>query len=81
MAKNKIPTLPDTRTLVTLLDEYQDMLRNSERAVKKILSFDPETERFWDELSTNAHLFTMVGARSESIWEEIVDLVDQLPED
>lgn len=81
MAKPKVATYPNTKTLAALIQEYQEMLREAERASKRILDLDPQTERFWDELSDSAHLFTEVGSRSESIWEEIVELVDQLPED
>lgn len=81
MAKAKSCTLPDTRTLLSLLQEYQQTLRDADRAVKKILSQDPHSEKFFDELSSNAHSITMVGDRSNSIWEEIVELIGQLPED
>ncbi len=57
------------------------MLRDADRAVKKILAQDPHSEKFLDELSSNAHSITMVGDRSSIIWEEIVELIDQLPED
>ncbi len=81
MPRAKTSTLPDTRTLLALMQEYRQMLRDAERAAKKVLAQDPHSEKFWDELSSNAHFFTMVGDRSNSIWEEIVDLVDKLPED
>jgi len=57
------------------------MLRDAERAANKLLALNPQTEKFWDELTDSASLFTSVGARSESIWEEITALVDQLPDD
>ena len=81
MSKTKVATYPETKTLVGLLQEYQQMLRDAERAAKKILALNPQTEKFWDELSGSAHLFTMVGDRSNSIWEKIDNLIDQLPED
>ena len=81
MPKAKVATYPDTKTLLVLMQEYEQMLRDAERAAKKILTLDPGTEKFWDELSDSANFFTMVGDRSDSIWEEIVRLIDQLPED
>lgn len=81
MAKAKTATYPNTKTLLTLLQEYQQMIRDAERAAKRVLDLNPQTEKFWDELSESAHYFTLVGDRSDLIWEEIVDLVDQLPED
>jgi hypothetical protein len=63
------------------MEDYLEMLQDAERAAKKILALDPQTEKFWDELSGSAHLFTLVGDRSETIWKEIDDLIDQLPED
>lgn len=81
MPKTKVSALPDTTTLVGLMEEYQQMLRDAERAVKKLLALNPHTEKFLDELTPSAHLFTAVGDRSDSLWEEIGRLVDQLPED
>ncbi len=81
MPRTKVSTLPNTQTLLGLMKEYQQMLREAERGVKKVLALDPQTEKFWDELSDSAHLFSQVGDRSNSIWEEIVELTDQLPED
>lgn len=81
MTKSKVATYPNTKTLAALIQEYQEMLREAERASKRILALDPQTERFWDGLTDSAQLFAEVGSRSESVWEEIVDLVDQLPED
>lgn len=57
------------------------MLREAEVAAKGLLALDPQSEKFWGELSSRAHLFTQVGDRSNTIWEEIVNLVDQLPDD
>ncbi len=81
MPKSKVATYPNTKTLLALVQEYQEMLREAELASKRILGLEPQSERFWDELTESAHLFTLVGSRSESIWEEIVKLVDQLPEE
>ncbi len=63
------------------MEEYLQMLRDTERGVKKVLSLDPKKEEFWDELSELDPLLTMVESRSQSILEESLDLVDQLPED
>ncbi len=81
MPRAKAPAVPDTHVLKGLTEEYQEMLRDAEREVKKVLALNPQTEKFWDELTTVAPFITMVGDRSNSIWEEIVDLIDQLPED
>ena len=81
MAKAKIETTPDTKTLLTLMREYTHMLHDAEHAAKRILALNPQTEKFWDELSGSAHLFTLVEARSNTIWDEIVNVIDQLPED
>ena len=81
MSKAKTPVVPDTRTLRVLMEEYLEMLRDAERGVKKVLSLDPKNEEFWDALSDVDPLLTLIGSRSESIWEESLDLVDQLPED
>ena len=81
MSKAKTATYPETNTLSRLLEEYQPMLREAERATKKILALDPQSEKFWDELSGSAHLFTTVGDRSATLWEEITRLIEKLPED
>lgn len=81
MPRTKIATYPNTKTLLALLHEYQQMLRDAERAAKRVLDLNPQTEKFWDELCDSAHLFTLVGDRSSTIWEEIVEDVDKLPKD
>jgi hypothetical protein len=81
MAKNKKATIPDTHVLRALMEEYREMLREAEQAAKKVLGLDPHTEKFWDELTELAPQITWVGIRSNSIDEEILDLIDQLPED
>lgn len=81
MPKTKFHTYPDIATLQTLMEEYLQMLRRADGATKKLLALDPQSEKFWDELSSHAHLFTEVGDRSNTIWEEITDLIDQLPDD
>ena len=63
------------------MEEYLQMLRDAEHGVKKVLSLDPKKEEFWDELSELDPLLTLVESRSQSILEESLDLVDQLPED
>lgn len=81
MPKAKTSAVPDTGTLRVLMEEYLEMLRDAERGVKKVLNLDPKNEEFWDALSDLDPLITLIGSRSESIWEESLDLVDQLPED
>ncbi len=81
MPKLKAPSVPNTHTLRVLMEEYLQMLRDAERGVKKVLSLDPKKEEFWDELSELDPLLTLVESRSQSILEESLDLVDQLPED
>ncbi len=81
MAKAKVPSIPDTRTLKLLLEEYQGMLQQVESGVKKVPALNPLKEKFWDELTTLSPLLSMVEARSNGIQEEIVELIDQLPED
>ncbi len=81
MPKAETAAYPDTATLRMFIKEYAQMLREAERATKKILSLDPRTERFWDTLSESAAVFTMVRARSGTVEEEIDNLIDQLPED
>ncbi len=81
MAKSKTPSVPDTHVIKVLMEEYLQMLRDAERGVKKVLSLDPQKEEFWDALSDLDPLLTLIESRSKSIWEESLDLVDQLPED
>jgi len=63
------------------MEDYLDMLREAEKNVKKNLALDPEKEEFWDYLSEHAADIWWVGTRSQSIVDEIDDLIDQLPED
>jgi hypothetical protein len=63
------------------MEEYLEMLRETERTVKKVLTLNPQTEEFWDQLSEHAAEISMVGIRSTTIVEEIDNLIDQLPED
>ena len=63
------------------MEDYLEMVRETEKVVKKVLSLNPQKEEFWDELSEHAAEISMVGIRSKTIVEEIDDLIDQLPED
>jgi predicted nucleic acid-binding Zn-ribbon protein len=57
------------------------MLQEAERAGKRVLSLSTEKEEFWDQLTELASRLSMIEARSNSVQEEIDDLIDQLPED
>ncbi|HET7215417.1 MAG TPA: hypothetical protein VFL79_17640 [Terriglobia bacterium] len=81
MAKVKSPTVPDTHVLRVLAEEYLGMLAQARRDVKKLLTIDPQKEEFWDHLSEIEANITLIGSRSESIHEEIDELIDQLPDD
>lgn len=81
MPRTKAPAIPDTHVLKRLMEEYVEMLRETERTVKKVLTLNPETEEFWDQVSEHAADISMVGIRSTTIVEEIDSLIDQLPED
>ncbi len=81
MSRTKTPAVPDTHALKVLMEEYLEMLREAERGTKKALSLDPHKEEFWDEVSELAPRLTMIEARSKSIQEEILDLIERLPED
>jgi len=67
--------------LKRLTEEYVEMLRDTERTVKKVLSLDPQSEDYWDQISEHAADISMVGIRSTTIVEEIDSLINQLPED
>lgn len=81
MGKTKSRTYPDTTDLRAFVEEYLQMLEDAGATAKKLLALDPQSEKFWEELSSHAHLFTQVGDRSNIIWEEIDQLIDQLPDD
>jgi len=81
MSHPKAPAIPDTHVLKRLMEEYVEMLRETERTVKKVLTLDPQGEEFWDQISEHAADISMVGIRSTTIVEEIDNLIDQLPED
>ena len=74
-------TVPDTHVLKTLVEEYEQMLIEAQQGIRKLLSLDPHNEEFWDQLSDLEPTITLIESRSNSIHEEIDDLVDQLPED
>ena len=74
-------TSPDTHLLKRLMEEYLEMLRETEKAVKKVLALNPQKGEFWDQLSDHAAEISMVEIRSKTIVEEIDNLIDQLPED
>ncbi len=63
MARLRVASHPNTQTLIALLEDYKEMLHEAERAAKKIMALDSQTERFWEEVSDSAHLFTAVGSR------------------
>jgi len=81
MQKSKALAVPDARTLKHFMEEYLEMMRETEKIVKKALALDPQKEEFWDHISDHAADITMLGIRSNTIVEEIDDLIDQLPED
>jgi hypothetical protein len=81
MARTKALTIPDTHVLMRLMEEYVEMLREAEKAVKRLLTLNPQKEEFWDELSEHAADISMVEIRSKTIVEEIDDLINRLPED
>jgi len=81
MPRTKAPTIPDTHVLKRLMEEYVEMLPETESIVKKLLTLNPGTEEFWDQVSEHAADISMVGIRSATIVEDIDSLIDQLPED
>jgi len=81
MSRTKPPAIPDTHVLKRFMEEYVEMLREAEKAVKKVLALNPQKEEFWDQLSEHAAEISMVEIRSKTIVEEIDILIDQLPED
>jgi len=81
MPKTKAPAVPDARTLKHFMEEYLGMMRETEKIVKKALALNPEKEEFWDYVSEHAAEISMLGIRSNTIVEEIDELIDNLPED
>jgi hypothetical protein len=63
------------------MEEYRDMMRDAQQGVKKVLALNPQSEKFWDELTDVATKISLVGDRSNTLWDEIVRLIDQLPDD
>jgi len=74
-------SVPDTHILKLLVQEYQGMLLEAQRGIEKLLALDPQQEEFWDQLSELEPTITLIESRSNSIHEEIDELIDQLPED
>jgi len=81
MPKVKAATIPDVRVLKHFMEEYQDMVQDAQQGVKRVLALNPQTEKFWDELTEVATQISLVGDRSATLWEEIVRLIDEHPED
>jgi hypothetical protein len=81
MPRAKAFTIPDTHVLKRLIEEYVEMLRETEKAVMKVLALNPQKEEFWDQVSEHAAAISMVEIRSKTIVEEIDDLINKLPED
>jgi len=79
--KPKTTAIPDTHVLKVLAQEYQQMLVEAQQGIKKLLSLDPQEEEFWDQLSELDPTIALIENRSNSIHQEIDDLIDQLPED
>jgi len=57
------------------------MMRDAQQGVKRVLALNPQTEKFWDQLTDVATKISLVGNRSNTLWDEIVRLIDQLPAD
>ena len=51
------------------------------QGVEKLLSMNADEEEYWDQLSELDPTITLIESRSNSIHQEIDDLIDQLPED
>jgi hypothetical protein len=79
--KSKSTTIPDVHVLRVLAQEYRRMLAEADRRIERLLTLDPEKEEFWDQISELDPIVTLIESRSNSIHEEIDDLIDQLPED
>jgi uncharacterized coiled-coil DUF342 family protein len=79
--KAKAVEIPNTHVLKVLAQEYQQMLAEAQRGLKKLLSLDPQQEEFWDQLSELDPTITLIESRSNSIHQEIDELIDQLPEE
>jgi hypothetical protein len=79
--KAKTAAIPDTHVLKVLAQEYQQMLAEAQRGLKKLLSLDPQQEEFWDQLSELDPTIILTESRSNSVHQDIDELIDQLPED
>ena len=80
MSKAKAAAIPDVRFLKDFMEEYQEMMRDAQQGVKRVLALNPQTEKFWNELTDVATRISLVGSRSDTLLEEIVRLIDELPE-
>ena len=81
MPKMTVSTGPNTKTLHAILEEYQETLRDAERSLKRVLSLNPQSEAYWDELTKLHPVLTTTESSAKSIQEEIESLIDRLPED
>ena len=81
MTKARNATIPETQVLKVLLQEYHQMLLKARQGVDKLLSMNSDEEEYWDQLSELDPTITLIQSRSNSIHQEIDDLIDQLPED
>jgi len=81
MSRTKAPAIPDTKLLRLLMEEYLEMMREVKDITEKALALDPETEEFWDHVCDHAAEIDMLGIRSNTIVEEVDELIDKLPDD
>lgn len=81
MPKTKVSTVPNTKTLHAILEEFQETLRHAERGMKRVLSLNPQSEAYWDELTKLHPVLTTTESSAKSIQEEIESLIEQFPED
>ena len=77
----KVVIIPDVALLKDFMEEYQDMMREAQQGVKRVMALNPHSEKFWDELTDVATKISLLGSRSETLWEEIIRLIDELPDD
>jgi uncharacterized coiled-coil DUF342 family protein len=73
-------TIPAPHMLKVPAQDWQ-MLAEAQRGLKKLLSLDPQQEEFCDQLSELDPTITLIESRSNSIHQEIDELIDQLPGD
>jgi len=81
MPRTKASAIPDTHVLIRLMEEYLEMLRGTEKKVKKVLVLNPRTEKYRDQISEYAAEISMLEIRSTAIVGEIDNLIDKLPKD